>query len=118
APDLSRHPLHFLTRTMHQVWFFHLVCFGWIIFRAKDFTMLAEFLAAFSRDPIFDFKSLLRLGLALPVFVLEYFIDRWHSQEAFLMFPWPIRAVGYVGMYFGLMVLGKWGGNGFIYFQF
>lgn len=118
APDLSARPLSAVTRVCHQVFFFHLVCVGWVLFRARSIHELGDFLAAFGRSPVLQPGLIARLCFAAPVFVLEYAIYARNDQLAFLRFPWWIRAAVYTVMYWALFATGRWTGEGFIYFQF
>jgi hypothetical protein len=58
------------------------------------------------------------LLFALPVFLLEYPIYSRNDQLAFLRFPWWVRVPVYVAIYWALLSVGRWSGDGFIYFQF
>ncbi|HEX4614052.1 MAG TPA: MBOAT family O-acyltransferase [Urbifossiella sp.] len=118
APDLSARRRSAFGRVAHQVFFFHLVCVGWVLFRAASFENLMDFLAAFGRAPVPAWGLAARLGYALPVFALEYLIYRTGDQGAFLRLPWWVRAGAYVVIYWALVAVGRWGGEGFIYFQF
>ncbi len=118
APDLGNRPLPALARVVHQIFFFHLVCIGWMLFRAQSFHQLSEFVAAFGRAPEWHLGMAARLVFALPVFVLEYPIYSRNEQLAFLRFPWWVRVAVYVGIYWALLSVGRWSGDGFIYFQF
>jgi alginate O-acetyltransferase complex protein AlgI len=105
-------------RALHVVWFFHLVCFGWLLFRAASLSEVGGVLAAFTRAPVIDLGLAARLGLAVPVFLLESAIYFRNDQLAFLRWPAPTRVAVYVGLYWALMTVGQWGGEQFIYFQF
>ncbi|HEY2786791.1 MAG TPA: MBOAT family O-acyltransferase [Fimbriiglobus sp.] len=105
-------------RALHTIWFFHLVCLGWLIFRADSITQLAGLLEAFTRAPKFEPGLAARLLVAVPVFLLELAIYFRNDQVAFLRFPWIVRVVVYVGIYWALLTVGRWGTEGFIYFQF
>jgi len=118
APDLGTRPLSPLARAFHQVFFFHLVCVGWMLFRAKTFHELSEFVAAFSRSPILEAGVIARLLFAAPVFVLEFAVYTRKDQLALLRLPWWLRVIVYFGMYWALLSTGRWTGEGFIYFQF
>jgi D-alanyl-lipoteichoic acid acyltransferase DltB (MBOAT superfamily) len=99
--------------------FFHLVCLGWLFFRAKTIGELTGMLEAFSRPGFPAIGAVARLGLAFPVFGLEYLIYRTNNQVAFLSrVPLLLRAIVYFGIYWALITLGQWNGEGFIYFQF
>jgi hypothetical protein len=98
--------------------FFHLVCVGWLIFRAESVTQFVTLLGGLGRAPSVSPSALVRLSFAIPVFLLELPIVKWRDQLAFLKFPPPMRAAVYVAVYWSLLTVGEWGGQQFIYFQF
>jgi alginate O-acetyltransferase complex protein AlgI len=117
-PDLDarlKSPLH---RAIAIVVFFHLVCLGWVMFRASSVAELMAVLGAFARPPVLNLGSAARLVLAVPVLVAELAIYFHNDQLAFLRQPAVVRVSAYVGMYWSLISLGQWGGAQFIYFQF
>ena len=120
APDLAKRLAHsFWKRSLHQIWFFHLVCLSWLLFRTQSMEQLQGICSAFLRSPKLELGTTARLGLAFPVFAVEYLVYRHRDQVAFLkVVPWPLRTIVYVGLYWALISLGKWTGEGFIYFQF
>ena len=118
CPTLAKDLKPGLKKIFHQVFFFHLVCISWLLFRAQNYSELTAYMAGFLRQPILDKTMLVKVCYALPVFVLEYFVYKSGKQNWFLEFPVWIRVIVYFGIYWALMSLGKWAGEGFIYFQF
>lgn len=118
APDLNARLTSWWARLAHQIWFFHLTCFGWLLFRAESVQQIKSILAAFGQPPVVSLGMLARLLVALPVLVLEYSIYKTDDQLAFLKLSWPLRVIVYVLIYWSLLSIGRWGGDGFIYFQF
>jgi D-alanyl-lipoteichoic acid acyltransferase DltB (MBOAT superfamily) len=118
CPDLQSRLRSPWAKGLHQVFFFHLVCLGWLFFRARSMQEVGDMLAAFTRAPAFDPALAARLAVAAPVFLLELAIYRGKDQVAFLRWPWLVRVACYVGMYWALISIGRWGAEGFIYFQF
>ena len=118
APDLEERlssPLH---RLVHVVWFFHLVCLGWLLFRASSMAEVMGMLQAFTRAPVANWGLAARLAVAVPVFIVELPIYLGGLQLGPLRSPAPLRAVAYVAIFWALISLGNWGGADFIYFQF
>jgi D-alanyl-lipoteichoic acid acyltransferase DltB (MBOAT superfamily) len=117
-PNLENRVRSPWARVVYAVVFFHLVCFGWLMFRAESIEQLSAILTAFTRAPVVDVGRALRLATALPVFVLELAIYVRNDQLAFLRFPWVVRVAVYVGIYWALLTVGRCEGDDFIYFQF
>ena len=105
-------------RAIHTFWFFHLTCFGWLIFRASDFHNLLNVLAAFSRPGLGDWRDFAKLVIVLPIAILEFAEFRARREGVILTLPWVVRLLFYLGCYVALLTIGKWQGAGFIYFQF
>ena len=120
APDLSKtlRAAPWGHRALHQLWFFHLTCLGWLVFRAGDFRNLTDVLAAFARPGLGDQRDFAKLALAAPVAVVEFAEYRARREGIILTLPWPARLAIYLACYLALVTLGKWQGAGFIYFQF
>ncbi len=106
---------------------FHLVCFGWIFFRAGCLTeaiCLIQQLFNFSPG-WFTFNiglawdRLLTTTLLLGIFlVIEYFSTR-HDLETWLSRqPWLMRLGTYYLLIMSILLLGEFGSRQFIYFQF
>jgi len=118
CPTLSTDIKSVWKKCFHQIFFFHLVCISWLLFRSQNYSELGSYIAGFLRWPVWDKVMLVKVCFALPVFVLEYFIYRSGKQNRFLEFPIWIRIIVYVCIYWALISFGRWGGEGFIYFQF
>jgi len=100
---------------------FHLVCVGWMAFRAESVAQLARLLGTLWGG--FD------LGLAgewlVPVIALVGPLLLWQAVqlwtrdlEPVLRWPVVVRAVTYAAVVLSIIVLGEDGGAPFIYFQF
>jgi D-alanyl-lipoteichoic acid acyltransferase DltB (MBOAT superfamily) len=97
---------------------FHLVCIGWVFFRATTFTDIVQFFAALASSPAVSVGDCLRLGVVAPLIAVEAF-QWWRRDEfAILTLPWPVRGLFYVLLYVALLTYGRWVGDSFIYFQF
>ncbi len=98
--------------------FFHLLCVGWVFFRAQTLGDCAAIAAALVRPPQFTGYGAHVLLLILPLLIVQA-CQRW-KEDLLVLFrlPWFARGVAYAGIYFLLFSVGKWSGETFIYFQF
>lgn len=98
---------------------FHLVCVGWILFRATSLAESVLFLEAFTNLTAFSLppKAYL-LGLIGPLALVE--LLQYVMKEEYPVFRWPapVRVACYVTAYLTIMVIGRWDATAFIYFQF
>jgi len=106
---------------------FHLVCIGWIFFRANPaelepaFTSLAGLVGGGAVD--WDLSLDLGWGLAiygLPLLLTEA-ISYWKDREFVDLYQdwhWLLRAAAYVLVFYGIVFFGARQQNEFIYFQF
>lgn len=108
-------------RVVRVIFFFHLVCFGWLLFRAQSLEQVGAMLAALAR-PVGDTvgsREVVALGLMLALMVLAHVI-KMRANDNYVLFrmPVPVRAVVYAGLIFAFLFFGDYGGETFIYFQF
>jgi alginate O-acetyltransferase complex protein AlgI len=98
---------------------FHLVCVGWVLFRAASITDAWLFAKTLLRWSVLSLppKSYL-LALVFPLAAVE--LLQYLNGDQFPVFRWPapIRVACYVGAYAAIMVIGRWDATAFIYFQF
>ncbi len=118
APNLSRSLRSPVARACHMFLFFHLICIGWVFFRASSLSECWVIAQAFARPPQLNLGEVARLVLVLPLIVVEIAQYVSGDQRFILHLPWPIRSLVYVGLYLALIVFGSWSREGFIYFQF
>jgi alginate O-acetyltransferase complex protein AlgI len=108
-------------KTLSIALFFHLVCFGWILFRSSvhDFPIIIESIVDMRHASLNPFGWWL-VGLAAPVLLADFagysrrceFPDLWHSM------PIPARAALLIGMFYGIVFFAARQANEFIYFAF
>jgi len=106
---------------------FHLVCLGWIFFRATDtqmFPALAS-IGALMSGRIMEWPLLRDFGYglllyALPLFVTEPFAYRKGKEFVDLHddWSWPTKALAYIFVFYGVVMLGAREQSEFIYFRF
>lgn len=109
-----------------KFFFFHLVCLGWLFFRAQSLSQAVSFL-----------KSLFQLQFAKPelllwwnavtaqilpytalLLILETAVYWKKDDLAVLKWPAGVRSVLYLTMFYSMVLFGAVGGSEFIYFQF
>lgn len=101
---------------------FHLVCLGWLIFRARSVSQVVEF----CQHLLFHFElsgDALALGLYLgfyawPLILMQAW-QGWKGRlEVMAALPWPARSLLYALGFFLLVLFGAFESREFIYFQF
>lgn len=98
--------------------FFHVTCFGWLLFRASSMDEVVQIMTA-CQNIIFHLPGgWWRLGFALPVILMQVLQYRYSDLLAIFRLWWPVRALIYVLMYLLMISIGEWGYGEFIYFQF
>jgi alginate O-acetyltransferase complex protein AlgI len=106
---------------------FHLVCLGWIFFRASDtqlFPAIAS-IGALMSGRIMEWPLLRDFGYgiliyALPLFLTEPFAFRKGKEFVDLYdgWSWPTKALAYIFVFYGIVILGAREQSEFIYFRF
>jgi D-alanyl-lipoteichoic acid acyltransferase DltB (MBOAT superfamily) len=111
-------------RAVKVVFFFHLICVSWILFRARSLTQAYGMFVSLAAN--FDIagspglwrtvlSTVLLLWLLLLVQCFQY-----RKDDLMAVFRWPplARGVYYFILYYSLVVYGVQGAYEFIYFQF
>ncbi len=116
VPDRLRDGLRILVT-------FHLVCAGWVFFRAESIRDALHIFASFAGPLDRPFVDGSVFAHALPAVVLllavQVFQERQGSvREHVERLPVPLRWVGWYALLAGIALLGVDGGSQFIYFQF
>lgn len=107
-----------------QLLFFHLVCIGWIFFRAEDTGQLlfltgqlfGNFDLQLDAGKILLLKKLI-LYASVP-FLYQYL--QFKKNELCPLFSWPtgFRAISYAAIFYMIVIFGFNSAQSFIYFQF
>ena len=125
VPDLTWHDSRGARGKAVWVWAvasnFAIVCFGWILFRAKTLDMLGDVLGRlFQRESltVLSATGLEVLLYILPLFVLEAFQYFKRELDWLLQIHWAWRGVAYASIIYGIIIWGAGAGKTFIYFQF
>jgi alginate O-acetyltransferase complex protein AlgI len=112
----------FGARMMKMLVMFHLVCFGWLLFRADSigqvWSMLERFVSDFRATP-FAVSSLLMIAFyAGPLMAYEFWVEQRDDLLALTRVNWLARGCVYSYCLFMLWFFPPPVSNVFIYFQF
>jgi alginate O-acetyltransferase complex protein AlgI len=116
-------PLSAFERGWRIVLMFHLICFGWLLFRAENMGQVGAFLYLMATDWRITPVAVSMLGLiifyALPLFLFEYWTSaRANDLLALVRCPWATRAAVYSYVVLMLIFFQAPESHEFIYFQF
>lgn len=99
---------------------FHLICLGWLLFRAESldqaFGMLGAIVSQPAIPPSAVFMPLLVLILPLLAYQVAQYVSR--DLDVVARTPWYVRSVLYTLLFYAFILGGEFGGGQFIYFQF
>jgi D-alanyl-lipoteichoic acid acyltransferase DltB (MBOAT superfamily) len=125
APMLARAPRDARAsrawRALGVLLTFHLVCAGWLLFRAESLAHAGALAAALASAPAAGLAGswlLPLLALLLPLALIEGAQAKSGDPEVVLRWPLPLRTLVYAGVFAGLVLLGEDFGEPFLYFQF
>ena len=113
-----------LSGAVQRLVLFHLVCLGWMLFRAES---PAQFLALAGRvvfhfNPVLDPETLLyaqKLAwFAWVPLVYQYLQYRTERLRPVLSWPFPARVLTYVFLFYAIVIFGYNDAQSFVYFQF
>jgi alginate O-acetyltransferase complex protein AlgI len=99
---------------------FHLVCFGWLIFRAGSLEQAVGMLTAVVRRPTIPAATYFVpvVLTILPLWLVHLFQYVADDLDAIGRTPWYVRGVFYTACFYAIVLVGQFGGQQFIYFQF
>lgn len=99
---------------------FHLVCFGWLIFRAESTTQLMNMIHAIVDRPAIPAAATLLpiAACVLPLLIIQIFQYLTRDLNFIFRAPWYARSVFYAACFYAFVLGGEFGGGRFIYFQF
>jgi alginate O-acetyltransferase complex protein AlgI len=105
------------------IFFFHLVCFGWLLFRAESLGQIGQMTQA-----LFHIHIMTLYGLSIGIksiivfawFLLIMDIVQFVKNDLLIIFKWhwAWEGASYFMMVFLILVMGAGGAKQFIYFQF
>ena len=99
---------------------FHLVCLGWLIFRARSVEQILGMLAAIVNHPAVPAAAYLLpvLVTVIPLLLVELVLYLADDLDAIARTPWYVRSMFYTTCFYAIVLGGNFGGQQFIYFQF
>lgn len=99
---------------------FHLVCVGWLIFRAGSVAQVAGMLQAIVLRPSIPAAAYLVpvAALVVPLLVVQLFQYLSNDLDIVLEAPWYVRSAFYTACFYAFILVGQFEGVQFIYFQF
>ena len=105
--------------------FFHLVCLGWLLFRADTIAqagnMLSILLTGWTRMPAGSALAAQLFPLAfygLPLLAMEIWQYKSGDPLVALKAPRAVRALLFLALFYGIAIFGETHAQSFIYFQF
>jgi hypothetical protein len=99
---------------------FHMVCFGWLLFRAQSLAQVKGMIRAIVDRPAIPASAyLLPVAVAI-VPLLLYQVMQYASKDLDVIArtPWYVRSAFYTACFYAFVLAGEFGGSQFIYFQF
>ena len=117
-------PIRNLWFCLKVIFFFHLVGFGWLIFRARSMTQISQMLGSlwtgFRIIPDITTGPFVQeiVFFIFPVLAVQIF--QYVKNDFFVVWRWPTfsRALVYFVFFYLMVIYGASGGKEFIYFQF
>jgi hypothetical protein len=101
---------------------FHLVCIGWLFFRANTLTQAFDMLTSIALRPEWTAACTPIAGMIalyiLPLMAFEWWADKQPSEVAYVSSPRLLRGLGYAYAALMLIVFPPPVAHEFIYFQF
>ena len=109
-----------LSGLVSAVLFFHVVCFGWLLFAVRELgdvpVLLRGLLGPFQMNA--DMAILSILVFAGPVLLIDYLQERSGDMLVIPSWPWIPRLCVYAILFAYILLAGVPRGDEFIYFQF
>jgi D-alanyl-lipoteichoic acid acyltransferase DltB (MBOAT superfamily) len=99
---------------------FHLVCLGWLFFRAESMAQVGGMLSAIAyRFALPAASTLVPIAVCI-VPLLAYQLIQFVAKDLDVISrtPWYVRSVFYTLCFYAFVLGGEFGGSQFIYFQF
>jgi D-alanyl-lipoteichoic acid acyltransferase DltB (MBOAT superfamily) len=109
-------------RALRIMLMFHLVCIGWLFFRANTLTQALDMLTSIALRPEWTAACTPIAGMIalyiLPLMAFEWWADKQPSEVAYVSSPRLLRGLGYAYAALMLIVFPPPVAHEFIYFQF
>lgn len=107
-------------KTVRIVVMFHLVCLGWLLFRAQSMEQALGMLSAIVHRPAIPAASYLVpvLVVVVPLLIVQLIQYLSNDLDIIARTPWYVRSGFYTACFYAIVLGGNFGGQQFIYFQF
>jgi D-alanyl-lipoteichoic acid acyltransferase DltB (MBOAT superfamily) len=110
------------SRALRMIIMFHLVCLGWLFFRANSVEQAFSMLSAIVMRPEWTAACTPIAGLiafyAVPLFAYEWWLNKQADEVALVRGPWPSRGLAYAYALMMMVIFPPSVAHEFIYFQF
>ncbi len=99
---------------------FHMVCLGWLIFRARSVEQVVGMLSAIVHRPSIPAAAYLVpvAVVVVPLLVIELIQYLADDLDVIARTSWYVRSVFYTACFYAIVLGANFGGQQFIYFQF
>ena len=99
---------------------FHLVCLGWLIFRASSFAQVLGMLSAIVYRPAIPSAAYLLpvFVTIIPLLLVQLFQYLAEDLDVIFRTPWYVRSAFYTACFYAIVLGGNFAGQQYIYFQF
>jgi alginate O-acetyltransferase complex protein AlgI len=99
---------------------FHLACLGWLLFRARSLEQAVGMLSAIVHRPAIPSAAYLVpfLAIVIPLLIVELIQYLADDLDVIARTPWYVRSTFYTASFYAIVLVGNFGGQQFIYFQF
>ncbi len=99
---------------------FHMVCFGWLLFRASSLAQVRGMIDAIVYRPAIPPSAYLLpvAVVVVPLLIVQMVQYLSKDLDVILKTPWYVRSAFYTACFYAFVLGGEFGGSQFIYFQF
>jgi D-alanyl-lipoteichoic acid acyltransferase DltB (MBOAT superfamily) len=99
---------------------FHMVCLGWLLFRARSVEQAIGMLSAIVYRPAIPAAAHLVpvLVVVIPLLIVQLIQYLADDLDVIYRTPWYVRSVFYTACFYAIVLGANFGGQQFIYFQF
>ena len=107
-------------RAVRVIATFHMVCLGWLIFRAQSIEQLLGMLEAIWSRPAIPASAYLLpvMVTCVPLLIVQFAQYATKDLDIVARTPWYVRSVFYTACFYAFVLGGEFGGSQFLYFQF
>jgi D-alanyl-lipoteichoic acid acyltransferase DltB (MBOAT superfamily) len=109
----------FVWHWIRVIFFFHLICLGWLIFRAESVAQIGEFLRAMATRFSIRGTGITEVFAFTIILLIVQVFQHWRNDlQVIGRLPALARGSVYALLVLVCLLYGEFGGAEFIYFQF